>query len=168
MSLKAATLIHAIKFFKRSDMSRLIKKDLYAKVCKEIESLEPSLHILSLGKGSRTEHDTGSFRAAKCLRASAGTAKPQDTEDELKSAAKALHAWLQQPQSALRSVLFVLSGSGTYYAAHAAELVARAAIAHKPMKEEDFVHAMVMRARIPAESMETKGSSSDATGLFGS
>ena len=167
VSLTAATLIHAIEFFKSSDMSRLIKEDLFAKVSKEIDSLEPSLRVLNLGKGSRTEQDTGSFRAAKRLRASTGTAKPQVTEDELKSAARILHAWLQQPQSALRSVLFALSGSGTYYAAHAAELVARAAIAHKPMKEEDFVHAMITRARIPAETMESKGSTSDATGLFG-
>ena len=166
VSLTAATLINAIDFIKGGDMSRLIKEDLFTKVSKEIESLEPSLRILNLGKGSRTEQDTGSFRAAKRLRASAGTVKPQVTEDELKSAARVLHAWLQKPQSALRSMLFVLSGSGTYYAAHAAELVARAAIAHKPMSEEDFVHAIVMRARIPVETMESKGTSSDATGLF--
>ena len=166
ISMTAATLQHAIDFFKGSDMARLIKDDLHEKVMKEINELEPSLQILNLGKGSQAEHDTGSFRAAKRQKTAPGAAKTQVTEDQLKTASKALHTWLQQPQSAFRSVLFILSGSGTYYAAHAAELVARAAVAHKPMTEEDFMQAIMARARIPAEKMEAKASSSNTTGLF--
>ena len=41
--------------------------------------------------------------------------------------------------SAFRSLLFVLAGNGTYYAAHAADVVARAAIAHKPLSSDNMV-----------------------------
>ena len=86
------------------------------------------------------------------------------TEEELVEATQALHRWLSSKQSPFRSLLFILSGRGTYYAAHAAEVVARAAVPHKPLSADDMVKAVRARVSKPAES--SAPAAGDATGLF--
>ena len=165
ISITAATLLNAIQFMKSDDMSKLLKQEWYDKIMEDIASIEPSLQVLNLGKGSQAERDTGSFRAAK-QRKTEQAPKTQPTTEQLATAAKAFHAWLSKPKSALRGALFVLAGSNTFYAAHAANRVARAAVEYKPMSSENFVEMMLARARIPQDVAEPKDRPSDSTGLF--
>ena len=52
-------------------------------------------------------------------------ARPKRTEDEIKVAVREVHAWLSQKDSALRSLPFILGGSGTMFAAYTAEKTLR-------------------------------------------
>ena len=165
ISMTASALQAAIKNWEGSDMARLIKPEFYSKVNEDIAKLKPILEKLNVGKGSQTQRDTGSFRVAKKQKL-AGGAAPTCTEAQMDEAAKEFHTWLSQEKSAFRSALFILSGNGSYYAAHAAELVARAAVHHKPMTAESFRTAMRARSSRPAEVAEPAAASSDATGLF--
>ncbi|OLQ04229.1 Dynein gamma chain, flagellar outer arm [Symbiodinium microadriaticum] len=89
------------------------------------------------------------------------------TEDELVEATQSFHRWLSSNQSPFRSLLFILAGSGTYDAAHAAELLARASVTHHKLPSSDnMVKAMQARISKPAET-STPAPSSDVIGLFG-
>ena len=168
ISLTAASLLAAIKHFRNPDIKKIIVPELYAKVENELQALEPKLQLLNLGKGSQSQKDTGSFRAAKRLKATgAGTEGALATEDDVMEAAKFFYKWLAQPKSAFRSMLFLLAGSNTYYSAHCADVVARAGLHHKPMSEVDFVAAMTARLqRAPEPATASTAGGSDATGLF--
>ena len=166
LSLTAASLLAAIRHFRTEEMKQLLKPDLYAKVEAELGALEPVFIALNMGKGSQVQRDTGSFREAKRQKTSASTAEPNTaTPEEVQRAAVTFHAWLEKPKSPFRSLLFILSGSNTYYAAHVAETVARAAVQEKPMSQDDFKNAMIARmSQAPAPAATAKGS--DASGLF--
>ncbi len=168
ISLTAAGLLAAMKHLQSEDMKKLIAPQPYTKIEQEIKELEPVLKLLNLGKGSQQNKDTGSFRSAKRQKMTAsGTEGLQGTEKEVLDAARAFHKWLNQPKSALRSVLFLLSGGNTFYSAHCAEVVARAAVKHKPMTEDQFADAMKARMhKMPEPATQAGGTSSDATGLF--
>ncbi|CAE7861775.1 Usp46, partial [Symbiodinium necroappetens] len=142
-------LLAAIKHWQSQDMQRLVRPEVYAKVNEEITVLAPALKTLHVGKGSQETRDTGTLRQAKKQKIAGGViATP--TEDQVIEAAKILHKWLAQEQSALRSALFILAGKNTYYAAHAAEVMARATVAHKPLTAEHIVIAMTARmSKIP-------------------
>ena len=100
-------------------MQQLIKDELRAKIDKDVAMLETILEKLNVGKGSQASRDTGTYRAAKKAKTSAGPVTTP-TEKEVVQAAKALHAWLSEERTPFRSLLFILAGKGTYYAAHAA------------------------------------------------
>ncbi|CAE7257245.1 USP17L21, partial [Symbiodinium natans] len=70
---------------------------------------------------------------------------PAVYEKETLEAAKKFYAWLSQERTPFRSLLFLLSGSNTYFSAHCAEVVARASLHHKPITEKQFVEAMTAR-----------------------
>eukprot|EP00439_Symbiodinium_sp_Y106_P022009 s156_g2.t1 len=61
---------------------------------------------------------------------------------------------------------FILAGKDTYYAAHAANTVARAAVFHKPLSAEHIVAAMKIRVANMAEPGTAGRGSADAIGLF--
>ena len=164
VSQTAGILKLAIKNWQSQDMQRLVKEELRDKVNAEVEKLVPILDKLDLGKGSQQNRDTGSYRSAKKARIFAPVTQAP-TEEELVEATQALHRWLSAKQSPFRSLLFILSGRGTYYAAHAAEVVARAAVSQKPLSSEDMVKAVRARVSKPAES-SAPAAGSDGTGLF--
>ena len=164
VSQTAGILKLAIKNWQSQDMQRLVKEELRDKVNAEVAKLVPILDKLDLGKGSQQNRDTGSYRSAKKARIFAPVTQAP-TEEELVEATQALHRWLSAKQSPFRSLLFILSGRGTYYAAHAAEVVARAAVSQKPLSSEDMVKAVRARVSKPAES-SAPAAGSDGTGLF--
>ena len=166
VSQTAEILLAAIKNWKKDDMQRLVKEELRDKVNEEVAVLEPILEKLNVGRGSQQGRDTGSYRQAKKQRFS-GTVSQPATEDEVIQATQALHRWLSQERSAFRSLLFILAGNGTYYAARAAEVVARGAVHYKPLSSDNMVTAMRARMSKPAESATPNATgSSDANGLF--
>ena len=150
ISQTAEVLLLAIKNWQSQDMQRLIREDLYAKVTEEIATLEPALKVLNVGEGSQESRDTGSFRQAKKQKTST-TSQATPTGEQLIHAATVLHKWLSQKHSAFRSALFILAGKDTYYAAHAASTVARAAVIHQPFSAEHIVAAMKARIANIAE-----------------
>ncbi len=164
ISLTAAALVAAVKHFRSDNIRSLLKPDLYEKIEKELVELEPILNTLNLGKGSQTERDTGSLRQAK--RQKTGEAKPDPSEAEVVKAAHWFHAWLSKPQSPFRSFLFIAAAGNTFYTGHVAEVVARAAVAHKPMRTDDFETAMRARLHKPASGSDTRAAASTAAGLF--
>ena len=167
VSMTAAALLAAFRHIETADIGKLIMPELLAKVKIEIDDLTPHLRILDMGKGSQSQKDTGSFRAAKRMRTTgSGTNVEPVTEADLRASAKAMHAWLRRDKTPLRSLLFLLGGGNTYYTAHTAEVVARACIRHKPITEEQFVEAVVTRSKSKEVVPETKSAGSDATGLF--
>ena len=169
ISLTAAALLASIKNLKSSDMQKIIVPTLYEKVMQEVKALEPTLEALNFGKGSATATASSSFRDAKRMKMTASTPVTGASRASIdpEQAAKTFRAWLAQEKSALRSVLFILSGNNTFYTGHVAELVARAAVACKPMSEDHFVAAVKARTQKPAEKTQSAGAaSSDATGLF--
>ena len=119
ISQTAAILQEAIKNYKSQDMQQLIKEELRAKIDKDVAMLETILEKLNVGKGSQASRDTGTYRAAKKPKTSAGPVTTP-TEKEVVQAAKALHAWLSEERTPFRFLLLILAGKGTYYAAHAA------------------------------------------------
>lgn len=166
ISLTAAALEAAATNFKTEYMQQLINPQYYEKISTELVELEPIFKVLNLGKGSQVEKDTGSFRAAKRSRRDGPKPAPV-TEAEVLDAARKMYKWLAKPSSAFRSFLFITSAGNTFYSGHVAEVVARAAISHKPMREEDFVTAMQARLQKPAAEPDSSAKpSSDATGLF--
>ncbi|CAE7271097.1 unnamed protein product [Symbiodinium sp. CCMP2592] len=167
LSQTAAALLMAIKNFKSENMKQLIVPKIYEKVLEEIKELEPTLHALNFGKGSSTHTDTGSFRQAKKAKwtSTANIETPAEPMDPLEAAVK-FRAWLAKDKSALRGLLFVLSGNNTYYTGHTAELVARAAVHCKPMSEQDFINAVKARMQKPEQSEGSKAASADPSGLF--
>ena len=81
ISLTAASLLSATKHFRNPDIKKIIVPELYAKVENELQALEPKLQLLNPGKGSQSQKDTGSFQAAKRLKATgAGTEGALATE----------------------------------------------------------------------------------------
>ena len=167
VSMTAAALLAAVKHFRSSDMQNLMKADLYQKVKKEVDVLEPVLLALNFGKGSQSQKDTGSFREAKRAKttASASLEAVVVHKDSLKAAAE-FRTWLVQDRSPFRSLLFILSGSNSYYTGHTAEVVARAAVKCKPMSEKDFVDAVKARMQKAEAKNESGAAASDGTGLF--
>ena len=96
-------------------MKKLISEEFYEKADSELKDLEPMLRMLNLGKGSQSQKDTGSFRAANRQKATAsGVDSGVVTEADIMKAAKGFHEWLSKPKSPFRSMLFLLSGSNTY------------------------------------------------------
>ena len=172
ISITAATLATACAQFRTEDMKKIIKDELYERVLKEIQEMEPVFKALNLGKGSQGGHrDTGSFRAAKKMKAADGGSIVFDLTAESSidtvEAARRMHRWLSKEKSPLRSMLFILSGKNTYYTGHVAEKVARAAIVYKPFTEEQFVTAMRARMQRPSEASTSKASAgNDTSGLF--
>ena len=61
ISQKASSLLAAIKNFKGKEMQQRIQPELYVKVEEEIDTLEPTLTILNLGRGSQPQQDTNSY-----------------------------------------------------------------------------------------------------------
>ncbi|CAE7285846.1 Usp17le [Symbiodinium sp. KB8] len=164
ISQTAASLLAAIKNFRSKDMQQLIKPDLYTKVEEEINTLEPTLKVLNLGRGSQTQQDTGSFRETKKRKIGDAPAE-MPTAADMAKAARALHAWLKQERSPFRSLLFSLSGSNSYYTAHVAETVARAAIAQKPMTADHFEEAMQARMGKTPATTSSPGTAATSTNL---
>ena len=155
VSLTAAALLAAIKNLKEGDTQKLIMPSLYEKVMQEVKQLEPILEALNFGKGSATATPTSSFRDAKRMKLTASTPVTGASTSAI------------DPESALRSMLFILSGNNSYCAGHVAELVACAAVSCKPMSEERFVAAVKARMQKPAEKPQSGGAaSSDAASLF--
>jgi len=167
ISQTAASLQLAFTAIQGDSMKQLLRPELHERVMTEITALEPHVQMLNLGKGSQTQPDTGSFRAAKRSRGteSAEVAKTP-TEEELRAAAKALHAWLSKPKSPLRHLLDILSASNVFYTGHVAEMVARAAIEFKPMSADQFAEAIAARARVPSRAAQREAATSSNTGLF--
>ena len=167
ISMTAAALLAAVKHFRSSGMQNLMKADLYQKVKKEVDVLEPMLLALNFGKGSQSQKNTGSFREAKRARttASASLEAVVVHQASLKAAAE-FRTWLVQDRSPFRSLLFILSGSNSYYTGHTAEVVARAAVKCKPMSEKDFVDAVKARMQKAEAKDESGAAASDGTGLF--
>ena len=167
LSMTAQALLAAIHNFRSEDMQNLLRPELYKKVKDEVDALEPILTALNFGKGSATHKDTGSFRDAKRAKLTSGSsveASVQPTDPM--TAVVDFRTWLLKERSAFRSLLFVLSGKNTYYSGHVAELVARAAVQHKPMTEQDFVQAIIARMRKPEDKETSKAAASDGSGLF--
>ena len=120
---------------------------------------------LARGEGSQESRDTGTLRQAKKQKVSTAV-RTAPTQDEVGEAAKVFHKWLAQEQSAFRSALFIVAGKNTYYAAHAAEVMARATVFQKPLTPEHIVTAMTARISNMAPQSGSARGSSDATGLF--
>ena len=98
--MTAASLLAAIKHFRTPEMKKLINTEFYEKADSELKDLEPMLHMLSLGKGSQSQKDTGSFRAAKRQKATAGGVDSGvATEADIMKAAKGFHEWRSKPKS---------------------------------------------------------------------
>lgn len=165
ISQTASSLLAAIKNFKSAEMQQLIKPELYTKVEEEIATLEPALKMLNLGRGSQTQQDTGSFRDTKKRKVGEAPAE-MPTASDMAKAAQALHAWLKKERSPFRSLLFILSGSNSYYTAHVAETVARAAVEKKPMTADHFQEAMIARMGTAPAASSPAAAASSTSGLF--
>ncbi|CAE7364503.1 unnamed protein product [Symbiodinium sp. CCMP2592] len=164
ISLTAASLLATFEHLESKEMKLIIVEEFYVKIKAEIDHLKPHLRMLNFGKGSAAQKDTGSFRAVKKQRTLGSNIEtPTPTQEQLETAAKEFFKWLSSAKTPLRSMLFLLSGSNTYYSSHCAEVVARACIQHKPITEANFVAAVFARSKqAPADT----ATSSDAQGLF--
>ncbi|CAE7263053.1 unnamed protein product [Symbiodinium sp. CCMP2592] len=167
VSMTSAALLAAIKHLESDNMRMLIRPELYEKIIKEATDLKPSLEKLNLGRGSQKyDKTTGSLSQAKRQKTGHSSVRAH-TEEEVMAAVTKFHGWLAQEKSALRGALFVLSGSNTYYTGHAAEVVARACIIHKPLNEQEMRECMRARLAKPAEEPEdSKRPGTDNNGLF--
>ena len=167
ISQTAQVMLAAIEEFKKGDVHQLIKPDMYKKVLAEMDSLTPALNTLNFGKGSQTLNSAVSMSTLKKRKNE--TEQPQSskppTDEEVQAAAKKMYQWLTSQNSALRAMLMILAGQGTYYSAHAAEKVARACITQKPATAEDFQAAALTRSKSAKPAIDTYDTGKDAQSL---
>jgi hypothetical protein len=172
LSATAQVLVGAIEELKAPMPAQLMgKSEAYKKAVEEGDSLMPHLQILDFGKGSQKENpESGSFQSLKKKMRFTPSQAPKrtPTKQELQVASEALHKWLSLPTSALRGVLAVLAGKGTFYSAHVFEKVARGMVECKPATKEDFLAALVVRAGTNKDPTggSSSSSSKDTEGLF--
>ena len=132
----------------------------------EAKALEPYLSILNAGKGSEESAEAPTGFAG--LRKSMGSSqKPPPDARAVEAAAENFHAWLSKDQSPLRGVLYLLSGAGVFFAAHAAEKTARGWVLHKPASKDDAIRAAKARISAKGPDDEEGGTQTeDTSGLF--
>ena len=164
ISQTAAALLSAIEHYKHEHVRAMLQKTICDKIDADIKGLEPHLAILNMGRGSQKEKNMGSFRAAKKARLTSDGRGPV-SEADVKAAAKAVHQWLSLTSSPFRSFLYLTGKGNVFYGAHVAEVVARAAIAHKPLGKDAFIAAVVARASKPEETA-TGQPATGSSGLF--
>ena len=132
-SRMAETILAGIAKLREPHMAGLIKDVHYKKAIDEANLLEPHLKILHAGKeGTGNDNagpDAGFAATRKRARTSAST-EPIYTQAQCNAAAEAVRARLSEPKTALRSMLHLLSGGGSFYAANVQEKLARSYIQH--------------------------------------
>ena len=162
LSTTCQVLICAIKHIKADEMKHIMKDDLRTKAIQEADSILPVLETLNFGKGSQADSSKGvTMSALKRKKSDEGGVhvKPLPSEEEVKSAVFKLHEWLSREHTVLRAVISILAGEGTFYGAHVAEKVARAAIHCKPADKEHFLKGAMERcksAKGPKETYDMK------------
>ena len=129
----------------------VLKEDLFAAVQTEAERLLPSFRALHAGRGV-AEPSSSSIRSLAYL------AAPQDPGD-LRPHVDAVHLWLSQQHSALRSVIALFSAGGLFYVAQCHDKGARAWVHHGGGDQE------AMRAAVAARRPQREAAQNDLDGL---
>ena len=142
ISITCQSLLWAIDRMESEKMLGILKEDMVKTALEEAGSLKPHLLILNFGRGS-----VGSTKSANMSNLRRKSPQPVAIpgEHEIKESVYELHEWLRKPKSPFRGFLAVLSGDGCFYAAHAAEKVARACITCKPADFEHFCRGALAR-----------------------
>lgn len=65
-----------------------------------------------------------------------------------------LHDWLCKRQSPLRAIFAIMAGNGTWWAAHVAEKVARAAVLRKPLGAPGLRAATLAAAKSQRQAVD--------------
>jgi hypothetical protein len=126
-----------------------IEQSAYAEAMKEYTALEPHFKIL-IGKGMTMDDEEFGDSVGRIAYGSSSNVEYKQPTAVDQAVAK-VYAWLQKPQSKLRSLTSLLSGGGLFYVASVHEKCHRAYIAHgmdETVSEQDY--AMWARARLCA------------------
>ena len=153
-------------------MKRILKEEVLEKVLKEIEDLQKHFKILDCGKGSEEERGVhvGSMKRRR-KDPVAEVPKAVHTKEAIEASCQAVHTWLTSPESALRSVMHIMSHGGALYVGACAEKMIRAYVRVGPGQDvQQFKNACVKRAHNLAQptapSSASTAASSDVTGGF--
>ena len=115
----------------------VIKDEVLSVLDEEANRLYP--HFKELNKGSGTADGGGTIRSI------AYTAAPPAGDGDPEEAAAAVHAWLLQVSSPLRSALAVFSAGGLFYVGQCHEKGARAVVRRVPIDVGQFQAAALAR-----------------------
>ena len=159
LSRFAEVLLIAIQRLKNSQHTKeILKPPIYEAIMQEITSLE--VHLKCLDQGRLAASSSASMRAIAYSRAPSSDVSPGDP----RASSEAIHDWLMQPQSALRTALALFSGGGIFYVAQCHEKGARAWLASigDRSKSKEAMHAAAL-ARSQPQTRDD--SSSDLLGF---
>ena len=120
---KAYIMKQAIAELRKSYIKAIIKEKIWMQAIDDAMSLESALNVLNNCNGNQ---DPTSDRDLQMIQNSEPAADElQPTMEEIESAKKELHAWLNKPATPLRAMLTILSGGGFFFVAHTAEKTMR-------------------------------------------
>ena len=152
LSRFAEAVLAGIEKLSDPNVKAALKEDVWEKASEEAERMTPFLKALNAGKGSQQDNqrEDAGFAA---MRKRAKLSQPAHTEDAIRAAAIAVHAWLAADQSPLRAVLHILGAGGAFYVATVNEKVARAFVRARPATAATVAAAAVARGcqAAPAE-----------------
>ena len=170
ISVTCAALLAGIAGLEKENIVKLLKPELLKKAMDEAAMLKPALEVLNFGKGSEGNKDRGTTMSSLKRQknnegAAVGVGRRADA-DSVRAAVATLHEWLSKPNSALRGILMILAGDGVFYAAHAAEKVARSCVHHKPADKAHLTKAALTRNSTAADPEEKYDPNTDVQGLM--
>ena len=136
----------------------ILKPEVYEAIIAEITALEPHLKCLDQGRAAASA--SSSMRAIAYSKAPCSDVSVGDP----RASSEAIHDWLMQPQSALRTALALFSGGGIFYVAQCHEKGARAWLASigDLSKSKEALHAAALARSHPQAQDE---SASDLLGF---
>lgn len=159
LSRTAETLLEGIKMLDDEYTVMVLKPEVLKQAKEEAEQLQPDLEVLNFGKGSEKEAAAGTLSSVKRRKVTTPVAPPDGAS--VRQAAERFRDWLCKGQSALRSIFAIMAGNGTWWAAHVAEKVARAAVLHKPLEAPAFREAALARRKEPAATSGSAAAAAD-------
>ena len=168
LSRLAETLLASIERLNTDNMKQLMKENYMNMAIAEADTLVPHLNVLNVGKGSQKQQgeQDGGFAGSRKRQRLAVVNVKQHTKDEVEAAAEAVHTWLSKPNSALRTMLHLLSSGGAFFAANTIEKVGRSWVRHGPATAATAKAAAWARAS-QAQPEEDEAAPDDTAGLFG-
>ena len=159
LSRTAETLLEALKLLDEEHTVMVLKPEILQLAKAEAAELQPHLEVLNFGKGSEKESSAATLSSVKRRKVTTAVAPPD--EATVGQATDKFRDWLCKSQSPLRTLFAIMAGSGTWWAAHVAEKVVRAAVLHKPLDAAALRAAALARRKEPAPSSASAPASSD-------
>ena len=163
LSRTAETLLEGIAALQEDNIGKLLKPEILKQALDEADTLKPHLEALNFGKGSEKQ-STQFGTLSQMKKRKLETAAMPPGQDAVKEAADTLRAWFQKDASPLRAIFTILAGAGSFWAAHVAERVGRAAILHKPLEGPQIRAAALARRKEPVAATASTPND-DARGL---